>query len=328
MPTSNIKLRGPTSTTATMSIAHNFATSDGIILQLIGPDEKRLDVSWLSRYREEEERVFVHGCYPLQLKSVRLTSNCQNYGQFCKVLCQLDEACTADDMFDTSQMDGSQNMFKALQEQDDSVPKYIADSFKLWRSSKSNLIIDCTRIRMRYPQYLQQLMMTTIKKTIIESKGTDKYYHILETMVESNDSVNLIRPELILLFPNITQISIENCTSYQISITNLIRTMINLEQYIDKVKVVLTAYCNALWKVNKRSWLFYVWKDLMAPATIKVNDIEQTATVKAYFDKNDICTNDCVYSADLMVDGHKVELCIANVRETDGERKDQLYFVM
>ena len=61
IPQFSIKLASPTSTTKHLSVATKFSGDSGIILQFDndkGPaiNVKGLDVSWLSRYKEEDER--------------------------------------------------------------------------------------------------------------------------------------------------------------------------------------------------------------------------------------------------------------------------------
>ena len=97
MPSFRIKLRGPTSTSTQVQVAQNFAKRDGVILELTHYYEKRFDVSWLSRYAEEQERILVHGRYPMKLSSVRLINEQDiwvNYEVFADVLFHLNKACT------------------------------------------------------------------------------------------------------------------------------------------------------------------------------------------------------------------------------------------
>ena len=109
IPNCNIHLRGPTSTSRSIIIAQNFSNHNahGVILELTGEYETRFNVSWLSRYSEEEERIFVHGEDPMQLVSVRLEldEGWFNYKPFCKVFCQIDQACNGGKLFDWSETD-------------------------------------------------------------------------------------------------------------------------------------------------------------------------------------------------------------------------------
>ena len=65
IPEFNIRLDSPTSTTKQIAVSMNFATREGMILQLDDTGSShgyilpRFDVSWISRYPDEDERVFM-----------------------------------------------------------------------------------------------------------------------------------------------------------------------------------------------------------------------------------------------------------------------------
>eukprot|EP01084_Bolivina_argentea_P273454 465808_1 len=73
---------GPTSTTAQIAVATNFAKGKGIILELIKENEfsclKLFDCSWISRFSAEDERFFIGGDKPLRFASIRLVEQNQN----------------------------------------------------------------------------------------------------------------------------------------------------------------------------------------------------------------------------------------------------------
>ena len=61
MPQFAISLLSPTSTSCHLEVAMNFSGEEGIIIELDNTREpacalKGLDVLWLSRYKEEDER--------------------------------------------------------------------------------------------------------------------------------------------------------------------------------------------------------------------------------------------------------------------------------
>ena len=62
MPSFNIRLSSPTSTTKQEEIAHNFCGEDGMLIQMDNPDTpqyqmlRAFNCSWLSRYKSEDER--------------------------------------------------------------------------------------------------------------------------------------------------------------------------------------------------------------------------------------------------------------------------------
>ena len=62
MPQFSIRLFCPTSTSCHMEVAVKFSGEEGIIVEFMTSDERYaqylrgLDVSWISRYKEEDER--------------------------------------------------------------------------------------------------------------------------------------------------------------------------------------------------------------------------------------------------------------------------------
>ena len=107
MESMSIYLRSPTSTSTEISVAQNFATIDGVILQFKNPmdtyksseyriwHQARLNVSWLSRYKEESERLFLHSEKPLELECIRICPNNKwiKYESFFKVLYYIHSVC-------------------------------------------------------------------------------------------------------------------------------------------------------------------------------------------------------------------------------------------
>eukprot|EP01084_Bolivina_argentea_P222838 377145_1 len=90
VPSFRIRLTGPTSTSKEIIVAQNFAKDNGIILQLNNQVDgltkylKMFNVSFMSRYKEENERIFIHGQYSIEISSIRLTSNWNNFSKFLK----------------------------------------------------------------------------------------------------------------------------------------------------------------------------------------------------------------------------------------------------
>ena len=66
VPQFSIRLCSPTSTSKHIEVSLNFSTKHGIIMQLNNPAEDQrsamvafFDVSWIGRYPDEDERLFV-----------------------------------------------------------------------------------------------------------------------------------------------------------------------------------------------------------------------------------------------------------------------------
>eukprot|EP01084_Bolivina_argentea_P250689 420141_1 len=101
MPQFNIRLCSPTSTSMQIEVAIRFSGRNGIILQFNNPREqlqcaflRGFNVSWISRYAEEDERLFFGGFYPIQIQSIRLRKTKQNFEKIVYSIFYLDLCIT------------------------------------------------------------------------------------------------------------------------------------------------------------------------------------------------------------------------------------------
>ena len=102
MPSMSLTFQSATSTTTELTVAHVFATNDGVILEITDPVTteyilaSRLNVSWLSRYKEEAERLWVQSINgSMALVSMRMCINDKfiKYQTPFKVLFLIDAMC-------------------------------------------------------------------------------------------------------------------------------------------------------------------------------------------------------------------------------------------
>eukprot|EP01084_Bolivina_argentea_P248781 416225_1 len=76
MPAFSIRLNGPTSTTKNLQIANNFAKDNGMIIMLNnqhfggGYFQRFFNTCWLSKYKEEDERLTIGGSFSLQIQCI------------------------------------------------------------------------------------------------------------------------------------------------------------------------------------------------------------------------------------------------------------------
>ena len=82
IPQFNIRLFAPTSTSKYIEVATRFSGDDGMIITFnndIWSGCRFFDCSWISRFLDEDERVFVNGTFPLRVQAVRITATSQRY---------------------------------------------------------------------------------------------------------------------------------------------------------------------------------------------------------------------------------------------------------
>merc|ERR1712228_795249 len=102
LPQFNLRLCAPTSTTMQIEIALKFATSNGTVIQLNNNssddkfDDLRLfNISWISRFKDEDERLFIGGFWRIRVESIRLTKTRTNFETFFVSLFYFDAMVTA-----------------------------------------------------------------------------------------------------------------------------------------------------------------------------------------------------------------------------------------
>eukprot|EP01083_Nonionella_stella_P151111 482433_1 len=101
MPSFNMRLCGPTSTSKDLAVAMKFSGNEGIVLQLNNPPKLSqycylhgFNVSWISRYKEENERLFFGGAHWMKIESVRIPSTHENFKEFIDALYYFDTMLT------------------------------------------------------------------------------------------------------------------------------------------------------------------------------------------------------------------------------------------
>ena len=90
---------GPCSTSTQLSVATRFAKGDGLILTVNNYDVNLhfFNCSWISRYREEEERLFISGTNTIKIENITIIENGKKYTKLVKVLRGLDDIITGID---------------------------------------------------------------------------------------------------------------------------------------------------------------------------------------------------------------------------------------
>ena len=88
----SLRLYSPTSTSKNIEVALRFATNKGMIVQFDRTGHyaafalANFDCSWISRYPDENERIFMGGFTKLRVESVRIIDTHKNYQNIIKIL--------------------------------------------------------------------------------------------------------------------------------------------------------------------------------------------------------------------------------------------------
>eukprot|EP01084_Bolivina_argentea_P202625 346179_1 len=86
IPEFAMRLCAPTSTSPQIEVAIKFSGQDGMILELqkaVGVTHLTVfNCSWISQYKEEDERLFCGGQFCVNIKSIRIRNTNENFGDF------------------------------------------------------------------------------------------------------------------------------------------------------------------------------------------------------------------------------------------------------
>ena len=98
---------GPCSTSKAQSVAVKFADETGVILKVMNYDYNLhyFNCSWLSAFKEEEERVFVSGAVPIKIVNITIIDTAKQYSTLVKVLAALDDVLKGINPSDISVLD-------------------------------------------------------------------------------------------------------------------------------------------------------------------------------------------------------------------------------
>eukprot|EP01084_Bolivina_argentea_P270362 459685_1 len=96
LPAFSIRFCGPTSTTRHKEIAIRFADRDGMIIELYNhiTELHFFDCSFISAFREEDERLMMGGAHRIQIQSITIISTCSNYENYVHLLSLFDRMIT------------------------------------------------------------------------------------------------------------------------------------------------------------------------------------------------------------------------------------------
>ena len=226
IPSFSIRLNGPNSTSKYKEIAMRFATRDGIIIQLnnksfTGKQEVFFDCSWLSAFPEEEERLLFGGRWKLEIETIIIMETKQNYQQFMHAFYAFDqmlsgECSDLEDKIKKSDIDIiglSINNYLGLKQ--NSLDKYINDTFHLFTNNKSQIILNLDEMwRYVKDKKFISLIMHSVKEQGVDDIG--------------DNNNNCFKSSLFNLFPNLKEIIIYTSSYhyyYPINILNLLSTI-------------------------------------------------------------------------------------------------------
>eukprot|EP01084_Bolivina_argentea_P297762 513035_1 len=278
VPSFQIRLCSPTSTSCQITVALKFSGKAGMILQLNNPSIKSdrfryalrgFNCSWISRYKAEDERLFCGGYAPIDIESVRIIDTDKNFGIFIKSLALLDGMINGAfvEFVDIKNINISLLYrlveFVLHREKGDNkiqFDDYIIESFNIFRQNKQEIFLDyynLSRLDNTKNTKMRDLIMNDFETH--KGKEADTKY-----LREESDLSNVIKSDFFSIFSNVKTIRISTQVEWTISLLALLNVIksTNVENVIIKV-------CASRPRDNPTTWLKRLKLSSAFPSIVK-----------------------------------------------------------
>eukprot|EP01084_Bolivina_argentea_P299260 515819_1 len=239
IPSFVIYLKGPCSTTKIIEVAINFATRDGIVLSFQndqiyeGYYQRFLDCSWISKYSDENERIFIAGNKRLRVESLRIIESRKNYELFVQACVMFDHMISGVgtagqdryDGFDTNSsehvlildklINNKMDIYRQRNEHMHAVnqefAEYVVDTFDLFLSKKTKILINMVDL-YKYFSKLNHLIVHSVVDEGWYRKGPQRILQKPRRYIDHNnniDSLNVLNTKILHVFSNLKQVVIK-----------------------------------------------------------------------------------------------------------------------
>ncbi len=267
IPAFNMRLCAPTSTSKQIEIAINFATRNGIIIQLNNNSDWHsrnlhfFDCSFVSHYKEEDERLFFGGDLRIRVEAVRIIESGDNFKNFFKPLFYFDCMINGSDMERIN--DCTESDYQVLDElikhelgvsMVGEYHSYIYDCFHIFCQNKKTVCINLYYLDKYFNEkiqidYNEQCAMTDLFMFAVSKKGNN------EQQFNNN---NLFRPSFFRLFPNVKQIIYYTDNDYNFSFAVFNTLYSNIDSFKANTKIIIKTEQQK--GIGNRTWITKKWK--------------------------------------------------------------------
>eukprot|EP01084_Bolivina_argentea_P220681 373956_1 len=264
----DIRLCGPTSTSMKIEVAVKFSAEAGIVLQFNNYQWQysRLrifNVSWLSRYKEEEERLFFGGFLRVQIESVRIKNTRQNFEEFVHSLYYLDLALSGGQQMNikATKHDISviTNLFSTFMNKGVAMQldKYIYRSFAAYVQRKTQIVLDLHDLCEYGHKQITHLLVPSFHKRKLHDGD-------IEFVRSDTDCSNILSTKMLSIFRNVNTVIVkstgeilENDHKYHSYSLSMILLLSSIETAsLDKVVVK----AETLGIKFRSNWIEGLWK--------------------------------------------------------------------
>ena len=222
IPQFAVSFQCPTSTTKTKEIAIRFAGESGMMMVMNNKGvesqyERFLNAQWLSCYPEEDERLFVGSTYHLKVESVVLIQSAKNYRLSFGAFAKLDQALNGTAMKEVVTPKEQDIIVEAMEsvkgrgtvsKRSQFLDQFAVDNFYLMTLQKTKIILDFFWINDMKSEWMKELL--------VYSTSED---HKVEG---PNDTTNVVKADLLALFPNLSTVTIADAYELPFSVSRLL----------------------------------------------------------------------------------------------------------
>eukprot|EP01084_Bolivina_argentea_P098392 176834_1 len=266
MPSFNIRLCSPTSTSGQIEVAIKFSGEEGCIMELNSPKTIQhqnlagFNCCWISRYKEEDEKLFFGGEYFSKMESIRLRTTQQNFKDFIHTLCYLDFMLFSGGQKYDKIKKGHVKCIKHLinvaigNESKEHYDPYVYSTFKCFVTNQKQMILNLPGLKGANNQIVD-LVMHSLEETNLKTEDFDKLFPA-DHVFEEQEFTNLLHGRVFNVFKNIRNIFIYSGNSsyfYKFSIFTLL-TVIE-STLVEKVVIQSGATGGS----ESNSWLREYW---------------------------------------------------------------------
>ena len=212
VPSFAMRLNSPTSTSKQIAVASKFSGTKGVVFTFDNPRNnsqyeylRGWDCSWISRFREEEERLFFGGYYRIKVVNLRLIESSQNFKGFVQGIFYFDSLLTASYM----RMKPKKTDILVVLTLVNHIMK------KKVKRALPPFILDCFQA---FVQNKKQIVFSLLSCGASDKRITDLFVHSFESVMpqwnidlparEDGDFCNVMRSELFSVFPNVKSLII------------------------------------------------------------------------------------------------------------------------
>eukprot|EP00484_Ammonia_sp_Unknown_P022647 CAMPEP_0197027098 /NCGR_PEP_ID=MMETSP1384-20130603/7073_1 /TAXON_ID=29189 /ORGANISM="Ammonia sp." /LENGTH=797 /DNA_ID=CAMNT_0042455895 /DNA_START=21 /DNA_END=2414 /DNA_ORIENTATION=- len=262
-----MRLSGPTSTTKQQEVAVSFAKSNGMIMQLNNDEGlakfgRAFDCSWLSKYGEEDERLFFGGYYVINVEALYILKTNQKFEALVDAMCYLDKMVNGDSLCTHSLSDHRAKLLCHLiavtlgesVDEEAMFDPYILSSFKQYIESKKHIQLDLDDIYDSGHQMVKDIMLHTMEKRAVDE--------VKQCAIrKATDLVNLPQSAILKIFRDVQHLTIRTTYAggahfYSFSLLSLLNCISGSMVRRVEIKADVDGYDG-----HGECWLDVLWAD-------------------------------------------------------------------